>query len=78
MANSAPATATVTAKAGPAQQATAIVLTGVTAISIDWARMLVQLYQGSLLTGPCKEFDLTGVTTFTITSPAVLPVVTIS
>lgn len=78
MANSAPATATVTAKAGPAQQNTAVVFSGVTSLSIDWGRMIVQLYQGAQLTGPCKEFDLTGVTTFTITSPAVLPVVTIS
>jgi hypothetical protein len=71
------ATATVTAKTGPAQQNTAVVVSGVTALSIDWARMVIQLYQGQL-TGPAKEYDLTGVTTFTITSPAITPVVTIS
>lgn len=72
-----PATATVTAKTGPAQQNTAIVVTGVTAMSIDWGRMVVQLYSGQI-SGPAKEYDLTGVTTFTITSPAITPVVTIS
>jgi hypothetical protein len=70
--------ATVTAKAGPAVQSTAIALTGVTAMSVDWVRMVLQLYQGSQLTGPCKEFDLTGVTTFTITTPGTVPVITVS
>lgn len=78
MASPVSGSATVTAKSGPAQQATAVSLTGVTAMSINWNRLLVQIYQGSDLTGPCKEFDLTGVTTFTITTPATAPVITIS
>jgi len=59
--------ATVTAKTGPASQATATVLNGVTSISIDIKRQVIQLYQGNELTGPAKEFDLTGVTTLTDT-----------
>ena len=58
-------TATVTAKTGPAKQLTAAVLAGVTSITIDIKRQVVQIYQGSELTGPTKELDLTGVTTIT-------------
>lgn len=58
-------TATVTAKAGPSVQNTAVVLSGITAYSVDIRRQVLQFYQGNELTGPCKEFDLTGVTTFT-------------
>lgn len=59
--------ATVTAKTGPAAQVTAVVLAGVTSLVIDIKRQVVQLYQGNELTGPAKEFDLTGVTTITDT-----------
>lgn len=71
-------TATVTASTGPAVTATAISLTGMSSLSVDFVRKLIQVYQGAQLTGPCKEFDLTGVTTFTITTPASAPVVVIS
>jgi hypothetical protein len=59
--------ATITAKAGPNITNTAVVLSGITAYSVDIARQVLQFYQGSQLTGPAKEFDLTGVTTFTTT-----------
>lgn len=73
-----PATATVTAKSGPNITNTAIVISGITSMSIDWRRMVIQLYQGNELTGPAKEFDLTGVTTLTIATPGTTPVVVIS
>ncbi len=72
------ASATVTAKSGPATQSTAIALAGITSMSVDFRRMVIQLYQGNELTGPAKEFDLTGVTTFTIANPATAPVLVIS
>lgn len=59
-------TATVTAKTGPAVQNTAIVLSSITSFSVDIKRQVLQFYQGNELTGPAKEYDLTGVTTFTV------------
>jgi hypothetical protein len=59
--------ATVTAKTGPATQATSMALSGVTSMVIDIKRQVIQFYQGNELTGPAKEFDLTGVTTLTDT-----------
>jgi hypothetical protein len=59
--------ATVTAKTGPAKQVTTEVIRGITAITIDTKREVIQLYQGAELTGPCREFDLHGVTTITDT-----------
>ncbi len=73
-----PATATVTAKSGPSVQTTAVPIPGITSFSVDFRRMVIQLYQGNELTGPAKEFDLTGVTTFTITNPGTTPAITIS
>lgn len=58
---------TVTAKTGPAKQVTAVTLAGVTSISVDVRRLVIQIYQGNELTGPSKEFDLYGVTTITDT-----------
>lgn len=60
-----PSQLTVTAKTGPASQNTAQVLAGVTSIVVDIKRQVVQVYQGNELTGPTKEFDLTGVTVLT-------------
>jgi hypothetical protein len=70
--------ATVTAKSGPAKQTTAIVFSGITSLVIDVKRQVVQIYQGNELTGPAKEFDLTGVTTITDTITATNHVVVIS
>jgi len=78
MPGASPATATVTAKAGASVQSTAIALSGITSVSIDWRRMVIQFYVGNELTGPEKEFDLTGVTTFTITNPATTPAIVVS
>lgn len=56
---------TVTAKAGPAIQATAISISGVQSYFVDARKLVLQLYNTSDQTGPAREFDLTGVTTFT-------------
>jgi hypothetical protein len=70
--------ATVTAKSGPAKQVTATVLSGITSLVIDVKRQVIQIYQGNELTGPAKEFDLTGVTTITDTITSTNHVVVIS
>jgi hypothetical protein len=62
-----PSQVTVTAKTGPAVQATSLVLANVTSMVVDMDRKVLQVYQGSLLSGPAKEFDLNGVTTLTDT-----------
>jgi hypothetical protein len=59
--------ATVTAKSGPATQSTALSLTGITVFTADVRRSVLRFYQGGSETdGPAKEFDLNGVTTFTV------------
>jgi hypothetical protein len=58
-------TATITAKSGPSIQNTALPLTGVTLVTYDVDRNVLFVQQGSAR--PIKEFDLTGVTTATIT-----------
>ena len=70
--------ATVTAKSGPAKQTTAMVSSGITSLVIDVKRQVIQVYQGNELTGPAKEFDLTGVTTITDTITSTNHVVVIS
>lgn len=70
--------ATVTAKSGPAKQTTAAVISGITSLVIDVKRQVIQIYQGNELTGPAREFDLTGVTTITDTITATNHVVVIS
>lgn len=70
--------ATITAKTGPAKQLTTQVLSGLTSIVIDVKRQVIQLYQGSELTGPTKELDLTGVTTITDTITSTNHVLVIS
>ena len=70
--------ATVTAKSGPAKQTTAMVISGITSLVIDVKRQVIQVYQGNELTGPAKEFELTGVTTITDTITATNHVVVIS
>ena len=72
------ASGTVTAKTGQAVQVTALALAGITSMSVDWRRMVIQIYQGNELTGPAKEFDLTGVTTLTIATPGTTPVIVVS
>lgn len=59
-------TATITADSGPAVQNTSLVLSGITSFSVDIGRNMLMMYQGNELTGPAKEFDLSTVTTFTV------------
>lgn len=62
-----PINATVTAKLGPGNQATAMVLNGITGMLVLPDRKVLQLFTGGDTNSPpAKEFDLTGVTTFTI------------
>ena len=70
--------ATVTAKSGPSSQSTAIVISGITSFTVDVKRQVLQVYQGNELTGPAKEFDLTGVTVLTDTITATNHVLVIS
>jgi len=62
-----PGTVTITAKAGPNIQATALVLTGLTGILFLPDRRILQCFTGGDTNSPPeKEFDLTGVTTCTV------------
>ena len=63
------ATATVTAKSGPAQQSTAVPLTGVTGFTVDIDQKTIRIFQGGKATdssAPVKEFEMSG-NTFTVT-----------
>lgn len=57
---------TVTAKTGPAIQSTAQVLLAVSDIKYDFVRQVVTVTSN----GVAKEYDLTGVTTLTLTLSA--------
>lgn len=57
--------ATVTAKTGPNIQATAQSIPNFSRMVLDPDRRLLSFYQGG--DDPVAEFDLTGVTTFTVT-----------
>jgi hypothetical protein len=70
MANS----ATVTAKTGPAIQATALSLTGVTGINFDLSAGVVFINQGSKV----NQFQLTGSNTITLTASGSAYTLTIS
>lgn len=68
MATASTFSATVTAKTGPAKQVTSAAYTGLTSISIDVVREVIQLFAGGETNkAPYKEFDLHGVTTITDT-----------
>lgn len=58
-----PSQVTVTAKTGPAVQATALIITEVTNMNFDLVKRVLQVFQGSTV----KEFDLSTVTTTTFT-----------
>jgi hypothetical protein len=63
-----PINATITAKTGPAAQVTAMVFNGITGMIVLPDRKILQLFQGGDTNSPpMKDFDLTGVTTFTVT-----------
>lgn len=61
-------TATVTAKYGPGKQATAKVISNIKSVVIDIERSVLSFHnQQSDPSSPAQEFDLVGVTTFTVT-----------
>jgi hypothetical protein len=60
-----PSQLTVTAKTGPAQQNTALVLADVTSINFDLVGRTARVYLSGA--GGVKEYDLVGVTTVTFT-----------
>lgn len=57
---------TVTAKTGPAKSVSSQIFTGVTALTLDFKRQLIQVYAGEL-TGPAAEFDMADTITVTDT-----------
>lgn len=62
-----PISATITAQTGPARTVTAGVFTG-TGLLLLPDRKIMQLFQGGDTNSPpMKEFDMTGVTTITVT-----------
>ena len=62
-----PITATVTAKYGPDRQATATALTNINGMLVQPDRKVIQFYANTDEPGvPVREFDLTGVATFTV------------
>lgn len=62
-----PITATVTAKTGPERQATAMVISNMNGMMVEPDRKVVRFYANTDEPGAAvKEFDLTGVTTFTV------------
>jgi hypothetical protein len=63
-----PINATVTAQTGPARQVTAAVFNGITGMLVLPDRKVLQLFQGGDTNSPpMKDFDLSTVTTFTVT-----------
>ena len=61
-------TLTITAKTGPAIQATSEVIANITSIIYDWVGLTVTIYV--LNAQSPRTFDLTGVTTITTTPSA--------
>lgn len=68
--------ATVTAKTGPAVQNTAVVISAITFFSVDLARQVIYFIQ--LGSSQIREYDLTGVVTFTVVIAAGVYTITIS
>jgi len=74
-----PINATVTAKTGPDRQVTATVFNGITGMLVLPDRKVLQLFTGGDTNSPpAKEFDLTGVTTFTVVIAGSTYTVTVS
>ena len=57
----------ITAKTGPGYTMTNMTFNGVNAFSVDSRRGIMQIYQNQELTGKAQDFDLTGISTFTVT-----------
>ena len=60
---------TVTAKTGPNQQVTALVIPGVAQVLLDYDMNTIQVFKDGQVP-PYKEFDMIGVTTVTDTITA--------
>ncbi len=74
-----PINATVTAKIGPDRQITSGVYTGMTGMLVLPDRKVLQLFTGGDTNSPpAREFDLTTVTTFTMTISGSTYTVTVS
>ena len=74
-----PINATVTAKTGPDRTVTAAVFNGITGMLVLPDRKVLQLFTGGDTNSPpAKEFDLTGVTTFTVVISGSTYTVTVS
>lgn len=72
-------TATITAKTGPAKQLTAVVFHNVKAFRVDIDRPVLFLeFDQALVASKYKEFDLTGVTTFTVSISSGTYTITVS
>lgn len=61
-----PSTATITAKYGPALQATAAVITNVSDINFDLPGGVLSVYQGG--SNVAREFELSGANTILLTA----------
>lgn len=61
------ATVTVTGKTGPAGSVTALVITDVKALTLDFDRQVYQVFKGPLGGAPYKEFDMKQTATLTDT-----------
>lgn len=74
-----PVNATVTAVTGPARTVTAGVFTGMTGLLLLPDRKIMQLFSGGDTNSPPeKEFDMSAVTTFTLTISGTTYTVTVS
>ncbi len=74
MANVPPATVTITSTTGPGQAVTALVLTGVTDIEVDFKANTIRIINNGIET----FFDYSAVTTFTWTITGGSAAITIS
>lgn len=71
--------ATVTADYGPGMEASSAVISGIKGFYVDIEREVLALHtQNSDPTSPQKEFDLHGVTTFTVSISGVNYTLTVS
>ena len=57
---------TVTAKTGPNQQVTSLVIAGISQVVLDYDANIIQIFKDGQVP-PVREFDMIGVTTLTDT-----------
>ncbi len=74
-----PVNATITAKTGPASQVTSTLFSGLTGVLFLPDRKILQLFKGGDTNSPAaQEFDMTGVTTVTLTISGTTYTLTVS